>query len=147
MSQLFSIMTCLAMLWHSIGGCCWHHDHQNCDGEGSLDEITVQEIAPEHCSHHHEHHDHSTSHSKDSEDPNPCDHSNHCGAADCVFVKSCTPDLSILLDSQGLFLLKTPDKFCLVTTTAILSPNRDMLRHPDDCSSQQHCALYQSWLL
>lgn len=142
-----SLLTCLAMLWHSVGGCCWHHDHNECDQSDSLSEAVTCSHSSDHCSHHHTEHQHSSDEKHDSQDSSPCNHAQHCEAASCVCVKSSSPDLSKLLPTLGLFDQRTHDELSLHVGLLICNPDRDVLCPREELSSQQHCALRQSWLL
>jgi len=146
-TQSLSILTCLAMLWHSLGGCCWHHDHFECDGEGISNGITVCDHSPEHCSHDHAKQTETLDHGENSQDSIPCDHSKHCGAVDCVYVKTISPDLSFLLPNLGLYAQSVPDELFVSYDGEIFTSEREVFCLRGKSSSQQHCALYQSWLL
>jgi len=61
-----SILTCLAMLWHSLVGCCWHHAHSDCDAHAATSEVHVCNHSSDHLSHDHEGHDHFSEHHEEA---------------------------------------------------------------------------------
>ncbi|MBI1246733.1 hypothetical protein GC197_02670 [bacterium] len=105
MSLATAILTTLAMLWHTVAGCCAHHSHYPTLGIGDIEPPAAvadhdhaamlgQELHRDdhHCHHHHL--PHATSHSENSDGHQQ--ESGECSHKDCVFSVS-TSDGSVSL--------------------------------------------------
>lgn len=148
-SQFLTIVTSLAMLWHSIGGCCWHHDHQDCDAGTAVTSAGVDCHPPGTRPHFHFHHDHGAAHHSEGEEPlspAPCEPSQHCTGETCVYVKSVSLDVTGLFCAPAEFVSPVTDVLAAQASAALLTTDRVNL-HREELSSQHRCALTQSWLL
>ena len=90
MSLPTAILTIVAMLWHTVAGCCAHHSHYPMLGHGGAEVHAVgvdhdsadHELYDDHCLHHH-HLPHASGHGSNSEGDHP--DSGQCSHKDCVF--------------------------------------------------------------
>lgn len=148
-SKFLSILTCLAMLWHIIGGCCWHHEHRDCESTTTLSEAGLVVQSKGVCLHDHKaHHHHSDQPHHESEPPapTPSHHGHHCEAGTCVYLKSFTPDLTSLLVSDVEFVTPVNELLNLQASGTLTKTDRVDLQ-TEALSALRRCALRQSWLL
>lgn len=134
------------MLWHGIGGCCWHHSHDVCTALQAAEGHGVCECGHRHAESVHAgaKHFHGTSATHDdSESPWHGDHD--CGEGNCVYVKTSSPDVVDLAGLPLPVVYSIADcSHCGETYLRRLTERETEAPAP---SSLERCALTQSWLL
>lgn len=138
--QFVSLLALVPMLFHSIWGCCWHHDHPFVEHDHAVSEIVQFEHS--HCGSPHDHlgHHEGPAHG----DPS---HEGPCEEEPCVFsgaLLTVAPQHVQLemwgLLSSGIIDLTDPLKPQLVS--------RDRLRHSPLLDSEgERRAMTQVWLI
>lgn len=143
------ILTVVAMLLHSIGGCCLHHAHERCsDHEQQV--CSVEKVQTTSCRHAH-HHD--SDHDESSEAPassdetqTPCDGDHGCDDQSCVYNKSTSTEIATQMFSPFIFEMAATDVLGLNGPESLFQ--FDGSRPADhSASSLSRCALTQSWQL
>ena len=142
------ILTLMAMLWHSVGGCCLHHSHAHCKGHEEANSSDSQE-SPSVCHHHHDcgEHNHSfESPEVPDESQAPCNGDHECLEGNCVYNKTASPEL---VDQQI-----SPFQFDVVITSVPVSNGPGLALTLDRAefsydakSSICRCAQMQTWQL
>lgn len=142
--RAISILTSLAMLSHSIGGCCWQHDHgrttmvTSTESSNHLEDGGVRRAGHRH---------HFTAVIQDSGAGIPCHHTQHCKEGSCRSLKAVPPDLSKLDPSQILFAHAVDAELEGPYAVSLQNCDRAILTVRETLSAQQHCARSESWLL
>ena len=140
--EIFShILTTLAMLTHSIVGCCWHHGHESlCEGHSS-GYVAVSHAdgdgAHAKCAHH------------DDVDATTDDcvndaHAQGCDEERCTFIKCRVPQLTLGAQFTATQFRSASDADQTMRVAAIALDN-DLCRQPGSAAAA--CALLQVWRL
>ncbi len=142
MNSVSSILTLVAVLVHSVLGCCWHHEHA-CDF-GHDHELAVAVH-----SHDSEDHDHHRHHQDGDDEPAPeDDHSGHDGCEDgsCNVVFGPRVDVKAQLDATMYLPVLSTATFLVI---AIQSHHGGVPCEspPWRCGSVPLYAMTQVWLV
>ncbi|TWU18165.1 hypothetical protein [Allorhodopirellula heiligendammensis] len=168
-------LTLIAFTVHAVLGCCWHHSHavaeQGChhlhqragldesvgccaDGSGECHDSAARHTATAS----HECHDdqgHSGETSQAAMPPSivvcsvasgPCEHSSHqCDEASCSYVPRDISSHDGFLSIPVRHLMPEDGMLCLSTGNGIRLDGAETAFAPPLVSSQQRCAILQSW--
>lgn len=150
-SQVATASTLLAMLVHSVLGCCWHHDHAShrdivscaVSGHPEGDDEIVSPIRK--CCGHKHASDAAPAH-QGSDENSPCDHSDGgCVEAHCVYTAS--NEAKLPSDLVQFAMLVTP----LQATATLCPPSVAVLsaieNGPLPRAAAAVCAQLQVWLI
>ena len=134
------ILTAVAMLTHSVVGCCWHHGHDSSCTEHSTGYVAVnhaeEDAAHAKCSHH------DVGATTDN-----CVNDSHAQACDeerCTFIKCRGPQLTLGMQFTAPQFRFANDSGQIVRVGALALGN-DLCRQAASAASA--CALLQVWRL
>ncbi|HWL07162.1 MAG TPA: hypothetical protein VNQ76_02000 [Planctomicrobium sp.] len=138
--QFVSLLALVPMLFHSIWGCCWHHDHPVAEHDRAV--LEVVQIEHPHCGSHHDHSEH-----HDESSPGEPSHESPCDEEPCLSsgaLLTIVPQ-HVQLETWGLL------SSGVIDLTDLLKPqlvSRDLWhRLPLPDSEGERRAMIQIWLI
>jgi hypothetical protein len=144
--RVVSLVALVPMLFHSIFGCCWHHEHSFAS-HGHDNSVAVQAAIAVSPDHEHGEHSRCLTHSHGERHPDNHPTGLPCSEESCVFsVPSPTVAPQNINEEASVFVSYTVIDLSDVLRARVVSWN-GLLHHLLPDSGGERCALTQVWLL